>query len=222
MQRPLETVYRDHHQERRGKDFVLLGDVRGAFLRDTIGTGKRVLDIGCRDGELTKAYREGNEVLGLDIDSAALERARTKLGIEVRQVDLNGEWDVLPGAFDAVVAAEVLEHLYYPDRVLDRITAALTHDGVLVGSVPNAFSLINRLRYLRLQKKHTPLADPTHITHFAVEELRELLAARFEEVAVIGIGRLGLLAQQFPQTFAFDLCFSARRPKGRKSTDALA
>ncbi len=207
----LEDIYRSHHAKRRGQDFILLGDERGAFLAEHIGTGKKVLDIGCRDGALTGAYANGNEVLGLDIDSVALGRAKEALGIETRQTDLNGDWGVSSASFDAVVAAEVIEHLYYPDTVFGKIADALKSGGMLLGTVPNAFSLANRARYLLKQKRNTPLMDPTHINHFTVEELYALLSAHFADVRIIGLGRLGPLAARFPQAFAFDLAFVGKK-----------
>lgn len=207
----LEDIYRSHHAKRRGTDFVLLGDARGSFLKEAVGTGKRVLDIGCRDGALTSHFIEGNTVLGLDIDSVALERAHETLGIETRQVDLNGDWGVAPGSVDAVVAAEVVEHLYYPEQVFKKVSAVLMPGGIFAGTVPNAFSLAHRARYLMKQKRNTPLMDPTHINHFVIEELRALLAQEFTDVRIEGLGRLGALARLFPQAFAYDLAFSARK-----------
>ncbi len=212
MREPLENIYADHHASRRGAGFVLLGDERGAFLRTNIGAGKKVLDIGCRDGALTKLYREGNDVTGLDIDSDALGRAH-KLGIETRQVDLNGEWGVPQRDFDVVVAAEVIEHLYYPDSVIAKAAAALKDDGILLGTVPNAFSLKNRLRLLFLKKQRTPLADPTHINHFTVQELESVLQKHFAQVQIVGAGAAGPLARYAPQWFAFDLMFVATTPR---------
>jgi len=207
----LEHIYHTHHETNRGEGFVLLGDERGKFLAENIGTGKNVLDIGCRDGALTRSYANGNTVLGLDIDSAALAKAREKLWVETKQVDLNGDWGVPAETFDVVVAAEVVEHLYYPGVVLDKIVAALKPGGILLGTVPNAFSLKNRLRYLRKQKRYTPLSDPTHINHFTVTELEVLLGAQFAECEVGGFGKYRRLAARFPQTFAFDLWFTAKK-----------
>jgi 2-polyprenyl-3-methyl-5-hydroxy-6-metoxy-1,4-benzoquinol methylase len=211
MNTSLEEMYRTHHAAKRGDGFVLLKEERGKFLKEGVGTGKRVLDIGCRDGALTATYASGNTVLGLDIDSDALARAKSALGIETKNVDLNGPWGIPDHSFDVVVAAEVVEHLYYPDTVFRKIAAALVPGGVLLGTVPNAFSLAHRSRYLRLSKAGTPLSDPTHINHFTVKELESLLAEHFADVSVIGIGRLGWLAETFPQTFAFDLCFMAKK-----------
>lgn len=207
----LEKIYTDHHRNRRGESFVIQGDVRGAFLRENIGTGKKVLDIGCRDGALTRYYASGNDVLGLDIDGDALARAEATLGIKTKHTDLHGEWEVQENFFDVVVAAEVLEHLYYPEIVLGKIHAALRPEGILIGSIPNAFSLANRLRFLFGTKKGTPLADPTHINQFSRKEFEGLLKARFHEVKIMPLGRFSFLDRFFPGLFSFMFLFSARK-----------
>jgi 2-polyprenyl-3-methyl-5-hydroxy-6-metoxy-1,4-benzoquinol methylase len=208
---PLEDIYSSHHSKRRGEGFVLLGDSRGRFLIERIGQNKTVLDIGCRDGALTSYFAKGNTVLGVDIDSASLNRAKETLGIETRQVDLNGEWNLFTEKYDVVVAAEVVEHLYYPEKVFKKVTAVLKPGGIFLGTVPNAFSLAHRARYLFKQKRNTPLMDPTHINHFVVEELKALLEEDFVDVRIHGLGRLGVLAQLFPQAFAYDLAFEATK-----------
>ncbi|HYF28802.1 MAG TPA: methyltransferase domain-containing protein [Candidatus Paceibacterota bacterium] len=205
-----ETIYEAHHKARRAPGFSILKDDRGAFIREAVGTGKRILDIGCRDGALTRTFMEGNTVTGVDVDREALARAG-ELGIEAIQMDLLGDWEELGDRqFDAVVAGEILEHLYFPEQVVCKIRSRLKEDGVLVGSVPNAFSLKNRLRYLRGTKKHTPLSDPTHINQFSAPELEALLARHFREVTVTGLGRYTRLAKLSPNFFAFDLAFVAR------------
>ncbi|MEK7147961.1 MAG: class I SAM-dependent methyltransferase, partial [Patescibacteria group bacterium] len=175
-------IYKYHHSTNRERGFSILKDERGRLLEDLIGEGKAVLDIGCRDGALTKYFVPGNTVLGVDIDDVALAEA-AKLGIETKKVDLNGDWSELSGRkFDVVVAGEVLEHLYYPDQVSKKAAMLLNPGGLFVGSVPNAFSLKNRLRYLMGTKRYTPLSDPTHINHFHADELKKLLQKSFSKV----------------------------------------
>ena len=73
--------YEKHHRERRAEgDFVFVTE-RIPYFQAAIGSGKRVLDLGCRSGALTRHFLEGNEVVGLDVDRAALDKA-AKLGIE--------------------------------------------------------------------------------------------------------------------------------------------
>lgn len=209
----LEHIYRQHHSQNRQPGFVILKDIRGEFLRNAIGTKKQILDIGCRDGALTGTYVKNNKVLGIDIDREALQRAEDNLGISVKHMDLNGPWDLPENSFDAVVAAEVLEHIYYPDRIIQKIKTVLNSQGKLVGSIPNAFSLKNRLRYLKGSRVYTPLADPTHINHFSRKEFEKLLKSNFEHVSIVPIGRYAFLEKWFPGFFSFVLLFEASQKK---------
>jgi len=80
-----------------------------------------------------------------------------------------------------------------------------------VCSVPNAFSLKNRIRLLFGLKKNTPLSDPTHINHFTYAELESLLRAHFSNVEVYGIGRHKMLARVWPGMMAFNFVFVAKK-----------
>ncbi len=207
----LKEIYKHHHATSRERGFSVLKEERGNLLKELVGTDKQVLDIGCRDGGLTQFFKEGNQVLGLDIDQNALNEA-AKLGIETKIVDLNGDWSELGNReFDVVVAGEVLEHLYYPEKVAGRAAKHLKVGGKFVGSVPNAFSLKNRLRYLMGSKRYTPLSDPTHITQFNARELETILNKHFQHVEIRGLGRYEKLAKFSPNLFAFDLFFIATK-----------
>lgn len=212
----LDAIYRYHHREERHRDFTLFPEERAAFFRHHLGTGKKILDIGCRDCALTKLFWEGNEVTGIDIDRDALESCRAA-GIPVRAVDLNGaDWGFPPETFDAAVAGEILEHVYYPGQFLKRIYTLLKPGGVLVGSTPNAFSLKNRIRLFLGRKRGTPLEDPTHINHFSYRELRSLLTgAGFANVRVEPLvvkRRYRLLGRASPGLVGFSLLFRGWKP----------
>lgn len=209
----LEQVYRAHHTEGNRYGITIFKNARSNFLKERIGTGKKVLDIGCRDGTLTSTYCEGNTVLGVDIDGEALKRAREKTGIETVQMNLTDAWPFPEKGFDFVVAGEVIEHVYFPEKVIQKISRVLKPDGVLLGTVPNAFSLRNRIRLFFGQKKNTPLQDPTHINHFSRRELKEILGRHFHEVVFTPFGRFALLDRIVPGMFSFLLFFEARRPK---------
>jgi len=214
MNNPLQTIYEEHHAKNRGENFSLLEKERGEIFSLMIGEGKKVLDIGCRDGALTKYIVKGNHVVGVDIDAISLARARENFDMETRIVDLNGSWDEIAGEFfDAIVAGEILEHLYYPEKVILRIVRHLKPKGVFMGSVPNAFSLKHRLRYLLGRKRFTPLEDLTHINHFSFQELRAILSRQFYDVKIIGLGRFSFLSKMLPSLIAFDFIFVAKSPR---------
>ena len=205
-----KELYEEHHALRRSPGFSILKKERGSLFSDLIGKGKRVLDLGCRDGALTRLFMMGNTVFGVDVDANALSRA-SQIGIKTVEMDLYGSWSEIAGEeFDAIVAGEVLEHLYYPVKVVEKIANHLTAKGIFVGAVPNAFSLKNRFRYLFNRKKFTPLSDPTHINHFSSSEIYTILNSKFNKVSILGLGRHKFLARVCPNLFAFDLMFVAQ------------
>ncbi|TSC96876.1 MAG: methyltransferase type 11 [Parcubacteria group bacterium Athens0714_26] len=212
MKNGIEEVYQYHHRS-RPSGFAVLSDERGKFFNDWIGAGKSVLDLGCRDGTLARYFLKDNKVFGADIDAKALQKAAEN-GIITSQIDLNGSWEYLDGGkFDAVVAAEVLEHLYFPEVVLEKIFGVLKQGGILVGSVPNAFSLKNRIRLFWGRKKNTSLGDPTHINHFSFGELNQLLKKRFIKVQIKPLVRypFGLFAKFVPGLVAYNFVFLAKK-----------
>jgi 2-polyprenyl-3-methyl-5-hydroxy-6-metoxy-1,4-benzoquinol methylase len=207
MQESTQTMYEVHNLKKRGIGFSLLKEERGNLLKEKLGTGKKILDLGCRDGALTSTFVEGNTVTGADIDTVALTNAK-KLGIETLHVDLNGDWHELNGqTYDAVVLAETLEHLFYPEQVIERVKAVLKKDAMFIGSVPNAFNLKNRVRLFLGQKHLTPLQDPTHINHFKHEELESLLKKHFRNVEMIPVGSHASLDHLWKGMFSFMLFF---------------
>ncbi len=207
----LGELYSNHNSQQRGRGFVIFGKERGELFAKWLGQGKKILDLGCRDCALAGYYVNGNKILGCDIDQGALDICRKNPNIETKLVDLNGDWGIASESFDAVVAAELLEHLYYPEKILRKIYGALKPGGIFVGSVPHAFSLINRLRILFGKKEGTPLADPTHINHFSYKEFEKMLKNNFSEVEIIPFTRFKLLGKIFPRYFSFLLLFKCKK-----------
>lgn len=209
----METVYKAHHKN-RGEGFAILQEVRGAFLRKHVGTEKKVIDIGCRDGQLTSTYIEGNTVTGVDVDQGALERAEKNHGIKPIHADLNADWDFAgEEKYDVAVSCEFLEHIYFPELVMEKISKLLKDGGLFVGTVPHAYSIQSRIKYLIGRKAGTPLQDPTHINQFLHQEFRAMLEKRFEIVEFTGHvpPRYRLLAKLFPLAFTDILMFAVRK-----------
>jgi SAM-dependent methyltransferase len=201
----LDERYREHHRRSRGRDFVFGGAERAELFRRLVGgPGRRVLDLGCRYGALTRAYAEGNDVVGVDVDREALAEA-AKLGIETRCADVDEALPFEDESFDVVVAGELLEHVRDPERLVGETRRVLRPGGTLAGSVPNAFRLKNRLRFLLGRK---PEDDPTHLHMFSPAEVRSLLHGLEEPQLRFIAGRLVRL---HPRLFANDIVFSARK-----------
>lgn len=205
MSDELSARYEEHHRERRDEgDFVFVPE-RIPIFQAAIGRGKRVLDLGCRSGALTRHFLDGNVVVGLDVDAAALAKAKA-LGITPVQANVEERLPFEDASFDAVVAGELLEHLQFPDALVAEIWRVLGPGGVVVGSVPNAFRLQSRLRFLL---GRSPEDDPTHLRMLSPDAMRALLSG-FEDVRLHFVG--GRYRRLHPRLLARDLVFSGVRP----------
>jgi SAM-dependent methyltransferase len=203
----LSERYTEHNRTERGAGFVFAGPERiELFKRYVGGPGRRVLDLGCRDGALSRAYADGNNLVGVDADREALEEAQ-KLGIETHWADLDAPLPFSDESFDVVVAGELLEHLRDPARLVGEARRVLRPGGTFVASVPNAYRAKNRLRFLLGRK---PEDDPTHLQMFSPENVRALLAD-FEEPELHFIA--GRLVPLHARLFANDIVFAGRKPR---------
>jgi SAM-dependent methyltransferase len=200
----LSDRYEQHHRERRAEGEFVFVPERIPLFQAAIGRGKRVLDLGCRSGALTRHFLEGNDVVGLDVDRAALAKAEA-LGIQPVQANVEEPLPFEEASFDAVVAGELLEHLQFPDGLVREIHRVLRPGGVVVGSVPNAYRLQGRLRFLR---GRAPEDDPTHVHMFSPADVRALLSA-FADVRLSFVG--GRYRRLHARLLARDLVFSGRR-----------
>jgi SAM-dependent methyltransferase len=200
----LSEQYERHHRERRDEgDFVFVPE-RIPLFQAAIGSGRRVLDLGCRSGAFTRHFLDGNEVVGLDVDRVALDKA-AELGIEPVVANVEEPLPFPDMSFDAVVAGELFEHLRFPEGVVGEVRRVLRPGGVLVGSVPNAFRVQSRLRFLR---GRPPEDDPTHLHMFSPDAVRALLTG-FDDVHVEYVG--GRYRRLGARLFARDIVFTGTR-----------
>jgi SAM-dependent methyltransferase len=143
---------------------------------------RRVLDVGCGSGALGAAVRRdrpGCTVTGIEWFEDALERARGRLD-EAWRIDLNSfeELPAEPGAFDAIVCGDVLEHLLDPERTLNALRPYLDTRGRLVISIPNVrhWSVIFPLLvHDRWEYTDAGLLDRTHVHLFTITEMALML-----------------------------------------------
>ena len=205
----LGDLYIDHHEtgDRIGNSFM--EDTRAELFRDWIGQGKTILDLGGRDGTLTRHFAPGNEVVIGDIDTSAMAIARQNLKVETIEVNLNEPLPFEDNTFDVIVLAEVLEHLPYPKITFGEIQRTLKPGGSLVGSIPLAYHIKDRWQVLRGRKLWVN-GDPTHVQFFKYDELISFFENYLDVEEVISI-KGGRKAHWFPKLFARDVAFHCRK-----------
>ena len=147
---------------------------RYAFAR-AFASGRRVLDAACGEGygtALLAAVAEG--VVGVDIDPAALARAREAYRGVSRAQFAEGSVTALPiadASVDVVVSFETVEHLLAVDqpRMIGEFARVLAPGGLLVLSSPN------RIEYSDARNHRNPF----HLHELDRDELARLLDAHF-------------------------------------------
>jgi SAM-dependent methyltransferase len=205
--RRLGDRYAEHNRS-RGRGFIYGGEERLAAMRDMIpGDLDAVLDLGCRDGALASAIGLPSErVVGADIDHEALLAALDRGALLPCRADLWGPLPFRSDSFDLVLAGEIVEHVPFPDDLVAEIARVLCSGGRVVGSVPNAFRLKNRLSFLAGSWFDV---DPTHLRHFSPGSLRGLLDRHLTVVEIRPC--VGRWVFAFPYATANDLVWSARK-----------
>jgi len=107
-----------------------------ALIAESIPAGARVLDVGCGDGALLAALRDGKGVdgRGMELDPARVSLAVAR-GLAVIQGDAEADLDDFPeGAFDYAILSQTIQAMQRPGRVLGQLARLSAH---VVVSFPN-------------------------------------------------------------------------------------
>ena len=82
--------------------------------------------------------------------------------------DLNNFNPINLGQFDCIICSHILEHLYQPQQLLDRLHANLTPDGQLIVALPNTLQWRQRWEFVKGNFKYTDggVMDRTHFRFF--------------------------------------------------------
>ena len=167
-----------------------------------IPAGGRLLEIGCACGFLLVAARErGFEVQGVEMSAWASAHAREAYGLDVKTGRLEAA-NVPAASYDAVVMADVIEHLTDPRRTLQAIHRVLRPGGRLLLLTPDVGSAVARLSGPRWWG----LLDD-HYFYFSRPTLR-----RFLERDEFAVERIAALGRLFPLAhWVFKLAPYSRR-----------
>ena len=166
-----------------------------------IKKGSVILEFGCAEGRMTRYLKEelGCSVYICEYDKESYEVAKQFALGGVCGDLCSWEWrekfrDI---RFDAILFADVLEHIAEPVAALRKAGELLSEDGRIIISLPN---ITHNDIILKAVREHfdytsTGLLDDTHIHFWGKENIRE-----FAESA-------GLIIKEFQGTYE-DTCFT--------------
>ena len=147
-----------------------------------INNSSKVLEIGCyagASGEFLK-NKKNCTLWGVDCDAKMLGIAKEKnVYSNLLEIDLanNFETEMINETFDYILITDVLEHLFNPDQLLNKIQPLLKENGEIIISVPNISQGEIKFRLLKNDFKYADggLLDYTHIRFFTKDNFIKLL-----------------------------------------------
>ena len=133
---------------------------------------RSILDIGCAYGffgEVVKELIPDTEYVGLDISEEAIHYASEKLNLSV----IRGNYldYKVNEKFTDVCMWGVIEHLQFPDRVIEKIHSDLLPGGRVWITTGNIRALVPRF----MRSKWRMIHPPTHLHYFSTRSLSLLL-----------------------------------------------
>jgi len=129
-----------------------------------------LLDLGCSSGAFLESLKGGPwRLYGIEISAKAAKTAEEKSCAKVFVGDV-AEAPFTPSSFEVITCFDVLEHMYDPRQVMEKVSGWLKPGGIFYVLVPNIDSA-----EARVFGSYWPgLELPRHLSHFSPAALRHL------------------------------------------------
>ena len=140
-----------------------------------------ILEFGPANGRMTKYMKEqlNCKVYAVEIDETSAKDAKQYTEQIIVDSIENYKWqdEFRDIKFDYIIFADVLEHLYYPEKVLNSVREFLKEDGSVLVSIPNIAHNAIILGLLKNEFNYSPtgLLDDTHIRFFTKKTFDSLI-----------------------------------------------
>jgi len=175
----------------------LFVDIKYKEVAELIPKKSKVLDLGCKDGEL-RSYLQGREYYGADVNKEFIDKL-ARQGIKVEQADFNSTLPFKKEKFDFILMLDLLEHLVNPADFLIKARKLLNKNGKIIITLPNDYHLLNKLRFI-FNKPLTsdPFSYKGHFHIFPIKFADKLIQKDFKIIKKVYLpGTKPLLIPQF-------------------------
>lgn len=140
---------------------------------------KYVLDIGCGSGSNGQILvKFGHVVDGITLSEAeAIQAKEYYRDVQIFNLE-SGLPELLKNRnYDCVICSHVIEHIAYPEKLLQDINITLSSEGVLIVALPNLLHYKSRLKLLlgQFNYEESGVWDYTHLRWYTFKTGRQLL-----------------------------------------------
>jgi GT2 family glycosyltransferase len=148
----------------------------------------RVLEVGCGLGDTLAAIKykfPKAELHGIELVEKIAELGRRKFDIKCGNIE---NYEFSPeDKYDYIVLADVLEHLYDPNKILQKMKRQLKENGCILTSIPNVMNarVIYELLHGDFTYKDSGILDRTHIRFFTNNEIARMFENEGYEIESI-------------------------------------
>jgi 2-polyprenyl-3-methyl-5-hydroxy-6-metoxy-1,4-benzoquinol methylase len=211
----------ENYYDTKGEDYVPSKARTGRILKLSGKlSGKRVLDMGCAGGELGVFLKKNGAsyVAGCDISEKNILRAKNTLDHAfVFNVEQN-DFSPLVGAYDIVIAMEIIEHLFRPEQFLLKLSqSVLSPESILILTTPNFLVFSNRIKMLFGKFGYTDIGlfDRGHIHFYTygtlIKDIQHAGLSVVVEDHIIHPKIPRMLGKLFPSLFAYQFVVSVKK-----------
>lgn len=145
----------------------------------------KILDCGCGVGTSGLILKEKDfiNVIGIDLDTYYLKHAKNNY--TVCRMDCEN-LNFVDKSFDIVLALNLMEHLFNPNKFLDEAKRVLKDSGIFIASVPNTSFFRKLIR--------KAIVIPEHLHYWNCKSFKKLLKRKgFKVIDIKPVGRISLL-----------------------------
>lgn len=173
---------------------------RYLFQRFDLKPGVTFLDVGCGRGEFLRGFI-GCGVAGYGVDqSQAAEQYCPNSTLKISDIENEG----IPyedNFFDVVYSKSVIEHFYYPERMVKEIFRVLKPGGIVITLCPDwAF---NYRIYFEDYTHRTPFMQSSLRDIFLIHGFSDVVVERFRQLPLLwGVGKYLLLLAELTRLLA--------------------
>jgi len=141
------------------------------FASKVLKDFNNVLDVACADGYgVNLLSKHVKKIVGVDRKKEYLDIAKKRYknhSIEFYQIDV--DINNIEGKYDGITCFETIEHVKYPEKLLNNLYDVLEDNGTLLLSVPNS-------KYEVIENGKNK--DSYHLHVFNINELKELIKSK--------------------------------------------
>ena len=147
---------------------------------------RTMFDVGCGYGLWMKfCAGQGIEVKGIDLSCEVVNYARGQLHLDAEIASL--EDYRFDRQYDVMVMCDILEHLFEPNKQLEKIRNNLQRGGIIFIQVPNLLGFKIPLRH--------SFSLPYHLWQFSLETISLLLKKNGFKIAGYWTGVMGIIGE---------------------------